>query len=90
MAYTGRTLDFNTDKPDLHDGDSDGDEGEQYGESSVGYQLFQVCDFNGQNIRKTVVTLQPELKISLERSLDNQGKTHCEKGFERKNQIRIK
>ena len=72
-------------KPDLNNGDSDGDEGEQYWESSVGYQFLQVGDINGQNIRKTVVTLQPELKICLQWGLNDQGKTDCEKGFEQKN-----
>ena len=53
-------------EPDFHYGDSDGDEGEQYRESSVCYQFLQVGDINGQNIRKTVVTLQPELEICLQ------------------------
>ena len=69
-------------EPDFHNGDSDGDEGEQYWESSVCYQSFQVqvfCEKEFKNIRKTVVTLQPELKICLQRGLDDQGKTHCDK-----------
>ena len=28
--------------PDFHNGDSDGDEGEQYGDNSVRYQLFHI------------------------------------------------
>ena len=32
-------------EPDFHNGDCDGDEGEQYGESSEGDQLFHVSDF---------------------------------------------
>ena len=72
-------------EPDFHNGDCDGDEGEQYWDSSVGYQFLHVGDFNGQNIRKTVVTLQPELKICLQRGLDDQGKTDCEKSFEQQN-----
>ena len=66
-------------EPDFHNGDCDGDEGEQYRGNSVGHQFLQVGDINGQNIRKTVVTLQPELKVCLQRCLDNQGKTHCDK-----------
>ena len=72
-------------EPDFHNGDCDSDEGEQYGDSSEGYQLFQV-EVVGQkyfkDIRKTVVTLQPELKIRLERGFDDQGKTDCDRGFE--------
>ena len=73
---------YNHIEPDFHNGDSDGDEGEQYRESSVCHQFFQVGDFNWQNIRKTVVTLQPELKIGLERGFDDQGKTDCDRSFE--------
>ena len=32
-------------EPDFHNGDSDGDEGEQNGDSSVRHQLFQVQVF---------------------------------------------
>ena len=69
-------------EPDFHNGDSDGDEGEQYRESSVGYQFLQVGDINWQNIRKTEVTLQPELEICLQWGLNDQGKTDCESSFE--------
>ena len=69
-------------EPDFYNGDCDGDEGEQYWDSSECYQLFHVGDFNGQNIRKTVVTLQPELKIGLESGFDDQCKADCDRNFE--------
>ena len=76
-------------KPDLYNGNGDTDEGEQYWKTSVCYQLFHVMlifsEVNCQNIRKTVVTLQPELKIGLERGFDDQGKSDCDKGFEQHN-----
>ena len=61
---------LNHNEPDFHNGDCDSDEGEQYGDSSEGYQLLwvEVVEVLGQgfkDIRKTVVTLQPELKICL-------------------------
>ena len=74
-------------KPDFYNGDSDSDEGEQYWDSSVRYHLLHdilTClEINSQNIRKTVVTLQPELKISLERGFNDQGKTNWNQSFER-------
>ena len=71
-------------EPDFYNGNRDSDEGEQDGYSSVCHQFFQVGDFNWQNIRKTVVALQPELKICLERGFNDQGKTDCDRSFEQR------
>ena len=60
---------------DLYDGDGNSDEGQHYGECPVGYQLFNVAESKRQNIRKTVVDLKPELKISLKRGFDDDGKS---------------
>ena len=65
--------------------DCDGDEREQYRDSFECYQLlgYQVCfkkEF--KDIRKTVVTLKPELKICLQWGLNDQSQSDCDSNIE--------
>ena len=62
--FCGKKL-LNQKVPDFDNGNRDSDEGEQDRDSIECHQFFQVGDINSQNIRQTVVTLQPELEICL-------------------------
>ena len=69
-------------EPDFDNGDGDGDEGEQYGAGPLCQQFVQVGEVNVENIRQTVVTLQPELETGFQRGFNDQRQTGCDRSFE--------
>ena len=65
-------------EPDFDNRKSDGYEAEDYGECSPCQQVSYIVNF-GKDVRKTVVSLEPEKEIRLHRGLNDEDESHWEK-----------
>ena len=65
-------------EPDFDNRKSDGYETEDYGECSQCQQVSYIVNFR-KDVRKTVVSLEPEKEVRLHRGLNDEGESHWEK-----------